>query len=269
MVFETIALEIEGDWATLTLSRPQARNAMSDELVDEMHLALDQLAQASDVRGVTFRGAGDIFCAGGDLKGFQKNFQAERTPEQVKQSSVIIGEMFYKIRTLPQVTVFLLHGAAVAGGLGMACAGDMVIAVSGTKMGLSETSIGIVPAQIAPYVVERVGAFKARYIMLTSSRFTADEGAGFGLVDFLEADMIAAEARLAEIKKQVRNCAPNANAGTKLLLEETKKRSLEDMIDYAAQAFVDSVRGDEGKEGVASFLEKRKPNWATKNEPKD
>ena len=108
--FDTIELEIERDWATLWLNRPDARNAMSDELIDEMHVALDLLSRSTDVRGVTFRGRGSLFCAGGDLKGFQKNFQADRTRDQVVQSSAVIGEMFMKIRNLPQVTVFLLHG---------------------------------------------------------------------------------------------------------------------------------------------------------------
>lgn len=261
--FETIELEIEKDWATLWLNRPDARNAMSDELIDEMHVALDMLAQSTDVRGVTFRGRGSLFCAGGDLKGFQKNFQADRTREQVVESSAIIGEMFMKIRNLPQVTVFLLHGAAVAGGLGMACAGDIVIASRETAMGLSETSIGIVPAQIAPFVVERFGAFKARYIMLTSQRFTAVEGEAWGLVDFLTENVSASEAVLSGIISDVRRCAPGANAGTKVLLEKIKQLDAAQTVALAADTFADSVRGGEGKEGVASFLEKRKPAWAS------
>ncbi len=261
-IYESIQLEIEKDWASVWLNRPQVSNAMSDELIDEMHAILDMLEKRTDIRGVTFRGRGDLFCAGGDLKGFQKNFQAERTQEQVAQTSVIIGQMFLKIRQLPQVTIFLLHGAAIAGGLGMACAGDIIIASRDTKMGLSETSIGVVPAQIAPYVVERIGAFKARYIMLTSKRFTAIEGEAWGMVDFLTADISDAEVKLAEIQNDIRRCAPQANAKTKALLEEIKHIDINQTVRLAAEAFAKSVRGDEGKEGVASFLEKRKPKWA-------
>ena len=149
----------------------------------------------------------------------------------------------------------------MAGGLGMACAGDIVIAAKNTKMGLTETSIGVVPAQIGRYIVERVGEFKARYIMLTAKRFTAVEGADMGLVDFLVDDVAAAEAVEADIKADVRRCAPMANAATKKLLEQNKMLGAQEMIRYAGELFAEAVKSDEGREGVASFLEKRKPNW--------
>lgn len=128
-------------------------------------------------------------------------------------------------------------------------------------MGLTETSIGVVPAQIGRYIVERVGEFKARYIMLTAKRFTATQGADMGLVDFLVDDIAAAEAMEADIKADVRRCAPMANAATKKLLEQNKLLGPQDMIRYAGELFAEAVKSDEGREGVASFLEKRKPNW--------
>ena len=125
-----VLLEQDKDWATLWLNRPDARNAMSDELVSELQAMLDYLATRDDIRGITVRGKGDVFCAGGDLKGFKNNFQDVRTDEQVIEDSSKMGRFFLTVRSMPQVIVFLLQGAAMAGGLGMASAGDIVIAIN-------------------------------------------------------------------------------------------------------------------------------------------
>ena len=256
-----IELEIDSDWATIWLNRPDARNAMSDELVSELQMALDYVASRSDIRGLTVRGRGDVFCAGGDLKGFKDNFQNARTQDEVVADSAKMGDFFLTVRSMPQVVVFLLHGAAMAGGLGMACAGDIVIASKDTRMALTETAIGVVPAQIGRFIVERVGEFNARYIMLTAQRFTAVEGKEYGLVNFLADDLAAGEEKLARVIADVRRCAPKANAATKQLLQANKQLGPQDMIQYAGRLFAEAVQSDEGREGVASFLEKRKPNW--------
>ena len=256
-----ILLEEDRDWATVWLNRPDARNAMSDELVSELQTMFDYLAGRDDIRGITVRGKGDVFCAGGDLKGFKNNFQAVRTDEEVIEDSSKMGRFFLTVRSMPQVIIFLVHGAAMAGGLGMASAADIVIAVKDTKMALTETAIGIVPAQIGRYIIARTGDIKARRIMLTGHRFTAMEGADYGLVDILCDDLAAAEAQLNDLIAGVRRCAPKANAATKKLLEANKHLDDTAMIRYAGEAFAESVKSDEGREGVASFLEKRKPNW--------
>ena len=256
-----VQLEQDGDWATIWLNRPDARNAMSDALIQELQACLDYVATRADIRGLAVRGRGDVFCAGGDLKGFKDNFQNARSRDEVIADSSKMGHFFLTVRSMPQVVVFLVHGAAMAGGLGMACAGDMVIGVKDTRMALTETAIGVVPAQIGRFIIERVGEFNARYIMLTAQRFTAVEGKTFGLVDFLVDDVAAGEAKLAEIIGDVRRCAPQANAATKRLLQANKELDSQAMIQYAGELFADAVQSDEGREGVASFLEKRKPSW--------
>ena len=261
---ENILLEEDGDWATLWLNRPEARNAMSEGLLDDLRAQLVYLAARPDIRGITLRGKGDIFCAGGDLKGFKDNFQNSRSFEEVVGDSAKMGEFFLQVRSMPQVVVALMHGAAMAGGLGMACAADIIIATKDTRMALTETSIGIVPAQIARYVVERMGEFNARAVMLAAKRFDGTEGKRMGLVDIVADDMAGAEAAEAEIKAGVRRCAPAANAATKKLLEQNKILNAADMIRYAGEAFATSVQSDDGREGVGSFLEKRKPYWTKK-----
>ena len=168
---------------------------------------------------------------------------------------------FWYLPGTPDFHVKWTGVAEILGGLGMASAADIVIAVKDTKMALTETAIGIVPAQIGRYVVARTGDVKARRIMLTGHRFSALEGADYGLVDFAVDDMAAAESQLAELVAGVRRCAPGANAATKELLEANKHLDDVAMIRYAGETFAKSVKSDEGKEGVASFLEKRKPNW--------
>ena len=259
-----VLFEEQGDWVTLWLNRPEARNALSDEMVAQITEKLAQIAARKEVRGITMRGKGAVFCAGGDLKGFKNNFQESRDEAEVIADSSKIGKVFLQIKNMPQVTVFLLHGAAMAGGLGMACAADLVIGVKNTRMALTETTIGVVPAQILPHVVNRVGEFNARRIMLTGLRFTALEGADFGIVDFLADDMAEAESQLAELQAGVRRCAPSANAATKKLLQRNKELAGDAMIAEAGKFFAQSVKSDEGREGVASFLEKRKPSWAQK-----
>ena len=176
-----VILEEDRDWATVWLNRPEARNAMSDELMSDLQAIFDYLKTRKDIRGITVRGKGEAFCAGGDLKGFKNNFQAVRTDEEVIEDNSKMGRFFLTVRSMPQVIIFVLHGAAMAGGLGMASAADIVIAVKDTKMALTETAIGIVPAQIGRYIVARTGDIKARRIMLTGHRFTALEGADYGL----------------------------------------------------------------------------------------
>ncbi|MBE8191180.1 MAG: hypothetical protein HAW65_06220 [Alphaproteobacteria bacterium] len=261
---DTIILQTDNDWATLWLNRPDARNAMSGALLDDLKNHLEALAKRDDIRGITLRGKGEVFCAGGDLRGFQNDFQNTLSEAEVIAESSQMGEFFLRVRSMPQVVVSLVHGAAMAGGLGMSCAADIIIATKDTRMALTETGIGVVPAQIARYIVERMGEFHARRVMLTAHRFTAVEGATMGLVDILVDDMAAAEAAEAEIKAGVRRCAPKANAATKALLEQNKILPTKEMIHYAGQAFARSVQSAEGREGVASFLEKRKPSWSAK-----
>ena len=265
-----VLLEEDKDWATVWLNRPEARNAMSDELMSELQAVFDYLKARDDIRGITVRGKGEAFCAGGDLKGFKNNFQAVRSDEEVVQDSSKMGNFFLTVRSMPQVIIFVLHGAAMAGGLGMASAADIVIAVKDTKMALTETAIGIVPAQIGRYVVARTGDVKARRIMLTGHRFSALEGADYGLVDFAVDDMAAAESQLAELVAGVRRCAPGANAATKELLEALKKSfvfNLKGRIEDGVVEIYRQLTGSRFPFNEKKFRDKLKPIIEHGNNP--
>jgi isohexenylglutaconyl-CoA hydratase len=258
---ETLIIEWDDGWVTVWLNRPDVRNAISARMVEELTALVERIAPDRAVRGVSFRGKGGTFCAGGDLRDFRAlagSMDAASVAEFSRQG----GRLFHAVDALPQVTVMMVEGAAMAGGLGLAAAGDFVLATADAKFALTETQLGIPPAQIAPMIVRRTGSPAARRMMLTAARFDADEALRLGLVDEVLADAAALEAREAAIRAAVRQCAPQANAETKRVVQAAGRLEGEAMVEFAAEAFARCLNGPEGREGVASFLEKRKPAWA-------
>jgi enoyl-CoA hydratase/carnithine racemase len=255
-----LALALDGPWLTVTLNRPETRNALSAAMVAALTALAAALARRRDVRGVSFRGSGGVFCAGGDLKAFARMTDADRG--QVAAMSRDAGHFFDAIDALPQVTLMVVEGAAIAGGMGLICCADMVICDAGARFGLSETQIGLTPAQIAPFVLRRLGPRVGRRLMLTGARLDAAGALALGLVDDV-ADtpgaMAAAEARF---RGQVLRCAPGAVAATKALTRALPFVPRDAQIETAALGFAAAMTGPEGREGVASFVEKRAPAWA-------
>ncbi|TDK48122.1 enoyl-CoA hydratase/isomerase family protein [Antarcticimicrobium luteum] len=254
--------ERDGAWMTLWLNRPDRRNALSSDLVRDLMQALTSVREDRGLRGITLRGKGGTFCAGGDLRGFREMTGGNLSLEQVSQVSAEAGRLFHMVETQPQVVVVLVEGAAMAGGLGLACAGDVVAVTRDAKFALTETMIGIPPAQIAPYVVRRIGLRDARRIMLTGARFDGAEAERIGIADRAVADAAGLDAFEAEIRAGVLRCAPGANAATKEILLAAQRLDHEAMLSFAGERFARCLLGEEGREGVASFLEKRKPAWA-------
>jgi len=255
--------EREAGWLTIRFNRPDARNALTGETISRLTGILTGIRDDRSVRGVTFRGNGPVFCAGGDIKGFQRLYQGgEFSAEDVAETSMQGGRLFALINELPQVTVMLVHGAAIAGGLGLMCTGDIVVVHADTKFALTETQIGIPPAQIAPFVVGRVGLPVARRLMLAAARFDGREARSVGLADAVVESMDGLDAEEAAIRENVSRCAPGANAATKELAFAATRLSPEEMIRFAGERFAECMLSDEGREGVASFIEKRKPRWA-------
>ncbi len=258
----TLKLEIDGGWLTVWLNRPEARNALSQEMVADMMAVIDAIKDDRTVRGVTFRGAGGVFCAGADLKAFQSAFDADVDPADIHALSQTAGRFFAAVDAMPQFTLMRVDGAAMAGGFGLACAGDMLIAAQDAKFALTETRIGITPAQIAPIVAARIGAARARRLMLTSQTLVGAPALEIGLVDALGADGAALDALEADVRARVMRCAPQAVADTKALIAAAGVLDREAMIELAAQTFANGLLGEEGREGISSFVEKRKPRWA-------
>lgn len=262
---ENLTFELSQGWLTIWFNRPESRNALSDGLVADLTKTLQQVREDRSVRGITLRGRGGVFCAGGDLKSFRSSLMnADR--DTVVASSKKAAALFALINSMPQVTIMIVEGAAMAGGLGIVCTGDVVIAEAEAQFALTETMIGISPAQISPYLVQKFGFATARRLMLTAARFDGIEGQRLGLIDFLAPNAGEIDALEAGIKEQVLKCAPGAVAATKALVLALPELSEEARTAAAADSFASCLLGDEGREGVASFLEKRRPSWSVKLE---
>lgn len=257
-----LIVERSGAWLSLCLNDPGSRNALSEDMVAALVQALASAREDRTLRGITLRGNGGVFCAGGDLKAFGRITSDGQTVEQVAEFSVGAGRLFQMIESQPQVVVALVDGAAMAGGLGIVCASDVVAVTGDARFALTETMIGIPPAQIAPYVVSRVGLTEARRIMLTGARFDGYEAGRIGIANAVVDDAAGLDAFDETTREGVLRCAPGANAATKEILLAAPTLERDVMMRFAGDRFARCLLGEEGREGVASFLEKRKPAWA-------
>ena len=265
---EKLLLEMDPGWLTIWLNSPENRNALSAQLSAELRQTLEAVRDDRSVRGITLRGKGGIFCAGADLKSMHRDGKSASHADVVRFSRSG-GELFALINTMPQVVLVLVEGAAIAGGLGITCCADVVAVTGDSRFTLSETTLGIAPAQIAPFVVQRLGLNSARRLMLTGARFTGAEAKELGLADYVVEDAAGLNAVEAEIRKSVMRCAPNANAISKDIVLHAPRLSGEEMLDFAAEGFAACLLSDEGREGISSFIEKRKPAWAEKRDEEE
>jgi isohexenylglutaconyl-CoA hydratase len=265
--FENLVVERRGPRLHVTLNRPEARNALSREMVAELSAVAEFLEKDREIGAVVLRGAGSVFCAGGDIKGFKASFETPKPkrgkPDPIATNNRRFGKFLARFNGLPQTVVAAVEGAAIAGGLGLMSVADVVIATAEAKFALTETSLGIPPAQIAPFVAARIGVPKARVLALTGARFEAHGAAQLGLVDLVCDDALALEATLKKMLTDIGRCAPGANAVTKRLLLASLTTPREKLLDRAAKDFAACLRGEEGREGVSAFLEKRPTRWAS------
>jgi len=258
----------QGGFLFLTLDDAPTRNALSPEMVEELQSAISSAAVDATLRAVVLRGAQGFFCAGGSMGDFQQSQQSAAKPGEVDpiaQNNRRFGDFMMLLARLPKVLVAVVEGAAMGGGFGLACAADIVVARKDAKFALSETTLGLVPAQIAPFVVARIGQASARRLALTGERIDGAEAQRIGLVDFVAEDATGLEARLLAILHGIARCAPGANAATKALLQECAEVELAPILDRAAQAFARQMRS-EGAEGVGAFRDKRDAAWVEKIE---
>jgi isohexenylglutaconyl-CoA hydratase len=258
----------QGGFLFLTLDDAATRNALSPEMVEELKAAFAAAAADATLRAVVLRGANGVFCAGGSMGSFQERLEsgeARGGADPIAAHNRSFGYFLSALARLPKVLVAAVEGAAMGGGFGLACAADIVLARKNAKFALSETTLGLVPAQIAPFVVARIGQARARRLALSGERIDAIEAARIGLVDFVADDAAAMEARLLAVLQGVARCAPGANAATKALLQECAEVEFGPVLDRAAQAFARQMRS-EGAEGVAAFRDKRDAAWVEKLE---
>jgi isohexenylglutaconyl-CoA hydratase len=262
---ETLLLKRTGGCFHVTLNRPEARNALSEEMVDELRAVAIGIAEDPSIRALVLRGAGGTFCAGGDIKGFRASFETPPPklgePDPIATHNRRFGEFLTVLDSLPQTVVAVVEGMAFGGGFGLACIADVTIATSDARFALSETTLGVIPAQIAPFVVRRIGLSQARRLALTAARLDGTAALAIGLVHMIASGGPELEATLARVLTDLGRCAPGANAATKAILRMSAERPLAQVLDDAATQFALCLRGDEGRDGVAAFIEKRPARW--------
>jgi isohexenylglutaconyl-CoA hydratase len=263
--YETLIVRRERARLHVTLNRPEVKNALNPTLIGEMREVFATLRQSPDIKCVILRGAGGTFCAGADLRNMEASFTEPPKPgekDPIATGNREYGTFLEAVSTAPQVVVAAVEGYAIAGGFGLMCVSDVTIVTEDAGFAMTETAIGIVPAQIAPFVAARIGVAQTRHLALTASRFKGPEAYRLGLAHHLVKDGAALDAKLAEILKQIDKCAPYANALTKQVIMKVGTQPLPDVLDFAADCFAKARRGPEAAEGLRAFAEKRPPKWA-------
>jgi isohexenylglutaconyl-CoA hydratase len=263
-VDDSIQLEQQGSILTLWLNRPESRNAMSLNMVNAIQQVFAVIADDVSIRAVILRGQGGHFCAGGDIKDMAA-LRVEAANVGSLQPYVDFnrrfGAMIEQVDQAPQTVVAILEGAVLGGGFGLACVSDVAISRDNAQFGLPETGLGVLPAQIAPFVVKRIGLTQARRLALLGSRFNGETAQKLGVIHEVVRDDIELEQLLRDTIQQIKRAAPLASRNTKALLHRTLNEPLDSLLDDAAQQFAQAVGGVEGQEGTMAFIQKRNPSW--------
>jgi methylglutaconyl-CoA hydratase len=260
MSYKTIQLAYDSGVATITLNRPEKRNAISFELIDDLLRALKEV-ETSDAIVLIVTGAGKAFSSGMDLENLKTLIG--RTPEQNLEDSQTMVRLFRSLYEFPKVTIAAVNGPAVAGGTGLALLCDFTLAVPDAKFGYTEVRIGFVPAIVSTFLLRQTGEKHARDLLLTGRIIGAEEAARMGLVnEIVEPDNLMKRAR--ELAAQLIQNSPASLRATKKLLSDHARAELDKQIEAAVRENAAVRTTADFREGITSFLEKRKPVWTGK-----
>jgi methylglutaconyl-CoA hydratase len=260
MSYKTVQLAYDAGVATITLNRPDKRNAISFELIDDLLRALDDVANSDAIIAI-LTGAGKAFCSGLDLDNLKALIG--RSPEQNLKDSATMVRLFRRLYEFPKVTIAAVNGAAIAGGTGLALLCDFTLAVPEAKFGYTEVRIGFVPAIVSTFLLRQVGEKQARDLLLTGRIFSAEEAVRMGLVnEVVSSEKLMARAR--ELAASLLENSPSSLRATKQLLTAHARAELDAQIEAAVRENAAIRTTADFREGIASFLEKRKPVWSGK-----
>jgi methylglutaconyl-CoA hydratase len=260
MTYKTIQLAYDSRAATITLNRPDKRNAISFELIDDLLHAFEEV-ETSDAIVLILTGAGKAFSSGMDLDNLKALIG--RSPEQNLQDSETMVRLFRRLYEFPKVTIAAVNGAAIAGGTGLALLCDFTLAVPEAKFGYTEVRIGFVPAIVSTFLLRQVGEKQARDLLLTGRIISAEEAARMGLVnEIIPPENLMTRAR--ELAVLLMENSPASLRATKQLLSDHARAELDEQIAAAVRENAAIRTTADFREGIASFLEKRKPVWSAK-----
>lgn len=261
MTYETISITQDGRGvATLMLNRPDKHNSMSAKMIAELTEAAHRLAAADDIRAVILTGAGDSFCAGGDLAWMREQFEADRPTRMAEARKLAM--MLKALNELPKPLIGRVQGQAFGGGVGLMSVCDTVVAVDSARFGLTEVRLGLIPATISPYVLARMGEGKARRVFMSARVFSAEEAKDLDLVAGVTGESGLEAAIEREIKPYLA-AAPAAVAASKALARSLGPAITGEVIDDTIRRLADTWETPAAREGISAFFEKRKPDWVS------
>ena len=256
---ETILIEEAGGVRTITLNRPERRNAMTPKMQGELIAAFDEAADSPSTRVLVLTGAGETFCAGLDLTALQA--MKNKTPLELSDDTHRISRLFRTLYELPLPTIAAVNGHAVAGGTGLATLCDFTLAVPTAKFGYTEVKIGFVPALVSAYLGLQVGEKRARDLLMTGRLFSAGEAMAISLVnEVVEAETLMG--RVHELAQTLMRNSPSAMRATKELITSQNRDWLDKAMHMSLKANTESRETADFHEGIAAFLEKRKAVWS-------
>lgn len=259
MDYTTLTVSIADKVATVTLNRPEVRNAFNEKTIAELALVFDELGRNEFVRAIVLAAEGLAFCAGADLNWMKK--MALYSDTENRADAMALADMLRTIYACPKPVVARIQGDCYAGGMGLAAACDIAVAVEEANFCLSEVKLGLIPATISPYVIKAMGENAARRYFLTAERFTAREAHRIGFVHEVATQDTINDVVNGIVKSLVNN-SPNAVRQAKVLVRDVVGREVTgELLADTAERIAGIRASSEGKEGVASFLEKRKPSW--------
>ncbi len=260
--YKSLIINIAKAVATVVLNRPEVHNAFDFALITELTDVFTRLKDDERIRAVVLAGAGKSFCAGGDLNWMRS--VTEYNYEQNYQESLSMARMMYMINTHPKPVIAKVNGPAMGGGVGLLSVCDIAVAAGHAKFALSEVRLGLIPAVVSPFVIARIGQARARELFITGEAITAQKALDYGLLNHVvpasELDR-AVEEKLEMIMQN----GPEAISSAKKLAADVSRMVFPELTEYTASLIAQLRMGDEAKEGMAAFLEKRKPQWVDCN----
>lgn len=260
MTYNTLIVEKKDGILRITLNRPEVRNAFNAELIADLVKAFTKEASALDVRVVILKGAGEFFCAGGDIKWMKENFNHSR--DQNFEDARRLSLMFQVINETSRPVIAGVFGGVMGGGLGLIGSADYVIASEETFFSFSEARLGLIPATIGPFVMAKIGESNTRALFLTAERFTAERALQAGLIHRIVKSKEEIDPVVEKLAGEIIQCSPQALHVAKKFIRDLKTKSPVEGQILAAQTFANLCTTNEAQEGLAAFLEKRKPDWA-------